>query len=147
MTFFKGQETYSIDAKGRVNIPSKMRKSLLPEANDTFTVTRGTDNCVVAYPLNEWKAYEEKFSKLNQYDEKNRYFLRRLLMWAEEVALDSQQRIMIPKKLLDFAGIDKKVTIIGVADHIEFWNPDEYEKYLGSSDESYETAASKVMVL
>lgn len=147
MTFFKGQEIYSIDAKGRVNIPSKMRKSLVPEANDTFTVTRGTDNCVVAYPLNEWKAYEEKFSKLNQYDEKNRYFLRRLLMWAEEVALDSQQRIMIPKKLLDFAGIDKKVAIIGVADHIELWNPDEYEKYLNSTDETYESAASKVMVL
>ncbi len=147
MAFFKGQEIYSIDAKGRVNIPSKMRRSMSPEANDTFTVTRGTDNCIVAYPLDEWKAYEEKFQQLNQYDEKNRFFLRTLLMWAEEMTLDSQQRIGLPRKLLELAGIDKKVAIVGVVDHIEFWDPDTYEKYLRSVDETYESAASKVMVL
>lgn len=145
MAFFKGQELYSIDAKGRVNIPSKMRKSIAPEANDTFTVTRGTDNCIVAYPLDEWRRYEEKFEELNQYDEQNRYFLRRLLMWAEEVTVDAQLRVILPKKLLDFAGIDKKVMIVGMVDHIEFWNPDEYEKYLNSHEESYEAVAAKVM--
>ena len=52
MSFFKGQETYSIDNKGRVNVPAKMRKSISPDANDTFIVTRGTDKCIVAYPMN-----------------------------------------------------------------------------------------------
>ncbi|MBX3044698.1 MAG: division/cell wall cluster transcriptional repressor MraZ [Candidatus Kapabacteria bacterium] len=146
MAFFKGQETYSIDSKGRVNIPAKMRKSISPEANDTFTVTRGQEECIVAYPLDEWKKYEEKFVELNQYDSKNRFFLRKLLMWSEEVNLDGQQRISLPKKLLDFAGIENKVVIVGMVDHIEFWNPEKFDEYLSRFDESYEDVAANVMV-
>jgi len=120
MAFFKGQETYSIDNKGRVNIPAKMRKSLSPEANDTFAITRGLDRCITAYPIDEWKKYEEKFANLNQYDEKNRYFLRMLLMWSEEVTLDAQQRISLPRKLLEFAGIESKVMIVGMGATLNF---------------------------
>lgn len=145
MSFFKGQETYSIDNKGRVNIPAKMRKSIAPEANDTFVVTRGTEECIVAYPLDEWKKYEEKLQSLNQFDEKNRFFLRTILMWSEEVGLDSQQRISLPKKLIDFAKIDGKVTIVGMVDRIELWNPEKFDNYLNSSTESYETVAATVM--
>lgn len=144
MAFFKGQETYSIDTKGRVNIPVKMRKSLSPDANDTFAITRGLDKCITAYPIDEWKKYEEKFANLNQYDEKNRYFLRMLLMWSEEVALDGQQRISLPRKLLDFAGIEGKVMIVGMGDHIEFWNPEEFESYLNKYNEPYEKVAEHV---
>lgn len=144
MAFFKGQETYSIDNKGRVNIPAKMRKSLSPEANDTFAITRGLDKCITAYPIDEWKKYEEKFANLNQYDEKNRYFLRMLLMWSEEVVLDAQQRITLPRKLLEFAGIESKVMIVGMGDHIEFWNPDEFENYLNKFNEPYEKVAEQV---
>lgn len=147
MAFFKGQEFYSIDSKGRINIPAKMRKSLSPEANDTFVLTRGVDKCVVAYPFDEWRKYEEKFEKLNQYDENNRYFLRLLLMWSEEVKLDAQQRIAIPKTLTEFAEIEGKVAIIGMIDHIEIWNPDKFKEYLNSKEESYEQVAEKVMVL
>jgi len=146
MAFFKGQELHSIDSKGRVNLPVKMRRSISPEANDTFTITRGQDQCIVAYPLDEWKNYEQVFEELNQYDSKNRFFLRKLLMWSEEVSLDAQQRITIPKKLLDFAGIDNKVMIVGMVDHIEFWNPEKFEEYLNNHDESYEEVAAKVMV-
>lgn len=146
MAFFKGQETYSIDGKGRVNIPSKMRKSVSPEAKDTFALTRGMEKCIVAYPLDEWRKYEERFEKLNQYDAKNRYFLRMLLMWSEEVSLDASQRIGLPKKLLDFAGIQGKVKIVGMADHIEFWDPDCFDAYLNEYDEPYETVAATVMV-
>lgn len=146
MAFFKGQEIFAIDAKGRVMIPAKMRRAISPEANDTFTVTRGQDKCVVAYPLDEWKRYEEKFEDLNQYDPQNRYFLRMILMWSDEVSIDGQQRLSIPKKLIDFAEIDKKVLIVGVGDHIEFWQPEEYEKYIAAHDETYEEIAAKVMV-
>jgi MraZ protein len=145
MAFFKGQETYSIDNKGRVNIPSKMRKSISPDANDTFTVTRGQEECISAYPMDSWKKYEEKFEELNQYNPKNRYFLRKLLIWSEDVSLDSQQRITLPKKLLEFAGIENKVTIVGMVDHIEFWNPEKFEEYLNKHEESYEDVAATVM--
>jgi len=146
MAFFKGQELYSIDNKGRVNVPSKMRKSLAPEANDTFIVTRGFENCIFAYPSDEWKRYEEKYQHLSQYDEKSRFFLRKLLVWSEEVKIDGQQRLSVPRKLLDFAKIETKVLIVGMIDHIELWNPDDFERYIESHDESYEDVAAKVML-
>lgn len=145
MAFFKGEETYSIDNKGRVNIPAKMRKSLTPEANDTFVVTRGFDTSIFAYPYDEWKKYEESFKELNPFDKKNRYFLRKFLMWSEEVKLDAQQRITLPKKLLEFANIAGKVTIVGQMDHIEFWAPEEFERYMNEFDETYEDVAKEVM--
>lgn len=146
MAFFKGQEVYSIDNKGRVNIPVKMRKSISPDANDTFTVLRGQESCIAAYPLDEWKRYEQKLEELNQFHDKNRYFLRTLLGWSEEVTLDGQQRIALPKRLVDFAGIDSKVVIVGMIDHIEFWNPEKFEEYLSKFEETYEEVAAKVMV-
>ncbi len=109
MAFFKGQEIYSIDSKGRVNIPVKMRKAMSPESQDTFNLLRGQEECIVAYPLDEWKKYEEKFATLNQFVPENRYFLRTLLQWSEEVTLDAQQRITIPKKLIEFAGLENKL--------------------------------------
>lgn len=145
MSVLKGQETYSIDNKGRVNIPTKMRKSIAPEAADTFVLTRGVDRCIVAYPLNEWKKYEEKFAHLNQYNEQDRFFLRMVLSWSEEVEMDAQQRITVSKRLLEFSGIVSKVTIVGMIDHIEFWNPEEFERYMGSHQESYEDVAASVM--
>jgi MraZ protein len=145
MSFFKGQEVFSIDNKGRVNIPSKMRKALSLEANDTFIITRGADKCVVAYPLNEWKKYEEQYAKLDQFDEKNRFFLRVILAWSEETEIDAQQRISLSKKYLDFAGIEGKVTIVSMIDHIEFWNPEEFDRYISTYNESYEDVAAQVM--
>ena len=68
-------------------------------------------------------------------------------MWSEEVKLDAQQRVTLPKNLLEFAGIDGKVAIIGMIDHIEFWNPEKFESYLQSQNESYEAVAEKVMVV
>jgi MraZ protein len=145
MAFFKGQELFSIDIKGRVAVPSKMRKSISPEALDTFVVTRGFEKCIFAYPLDEWKTYEDKYQKLSQYDEQSRFFLRKMLMWSEEVKLDPQQRISLPKKMLEFAGIETKVLIVGMIDHVELWNPEEFEKYIESHEESYEEVAAKVM--
>ncbi len=145
MSRFKGEETYSIDNKGRVNIPAKMRRSLSPEANETFVVTRGFEKCIYAYPLDEWIKKEEAYEALNEYDEGNRYFLRMLLRFSQDVKMDGQQRISVPKELLNFADIDKKVTIAGVMNHIEFWNPDNYDRYMNSHEESYEEVAGKVM--
>ena len=145
MTFFKGHQEFKVDAKGRVSIPAKMRKSVAKEANDTFAVTRGLDGCIEAYPLDEWKKKEEQYEKLNQYDPKIRFYLRTVSMWTEEVALDSQQRIMLPKSLLDFAKINKDVLVLGNGDHIEFWDPEEHKQYLAKQTESIEAIAETLM--
>lgn len=145
MSFFKGQEIYSIDNKGRVNVPAKMRRTLSPDANDTFVLTRGADRCIAAYPLNSWKQHEARFAELDQNDPASRYLLRTILSWCEEAEIDAQQRISLSKRYTDFAGIEGKVLIVGMIDHIEFWNPDEFDRYMQSSDVPYEQVAASVM--
>lgn len=147
MSRFKGKETYSLDNKGRVNIPAKMRKNLSPEANDMFVLTRGFEKCIYAYPMDEWKKKEDSLEELNEYQEKNRFFIRMLLQHSEDVKMDAQLRVALPKELLNFAGIDKKVTIAGVMNHIEFWNPEEYDSYMNGHAETYEEVAEKLTTM
>jgi MraZ protein len=146
MSSFKGSEIYAVDSKGRVNIPSKMRRNLSPDAKDTFTITRGMEKCLFVYPQDEWKRLENNLRQsLNSYEEKARYLLRALLPWATEAQLDGQARISIPRRLLEFARIEDQVLIIGALERIELWNPKIFEDYINAQPESYETIAETVM--
>ena len=145
MSSFKGSDTYIVDAKGRVSIPSKMRKNIEPAANLTFVLTRGLEKCLYAYPLDEWKKLEETIRQMPQSNEKDRFFVRMLMQWSEEVALDTQFRLLLPKTLMEFANIEKEVFFIGVLDHIELWNPGLFKKYIEGKKESYENVAEQVM--
>ncbi|MBM2814222.1 MAG: hypothetical protein HW421_984 [Ignavibacteria bacterium] len=140
-----GQEIHAIDSKGRVSIPSKMRKALEPDANETFIVTKGYDKCLFAYPLNEWKKKEEFFKKLDQNNPDHRFILRTFLPFCVEVKLDTQQRIQLTKDLIEEADIKEKVKIIGILDHIEIWNPDNFSTYKNSRSESFEDIVAKAV--
>jgi MraZ protein len=142
---FRGQFTYSIDAKGRISIPAKLRKQMSPEANDSFVMTRGVSSCIDIYPLNEWNQIEEKLLKLNQFQPDDVRFVRMFTQYAIEDTMDSQSRILIPQNLIDYAKIEKEVLILGVLKKIEVWNPKIYEDYLDQSPESFEQIAAKVM--
>ncbi|MGQ9797734.1 MAG: division/cell wall cluster transcriptional repressor MraZ [Ignavibacterium sp.] len=142
---FKGQFTYSIDNKGRISIPAKLRKHILPEANDTFVMTRGLSSCIDLYPMNEWLKIEERLLQLNSFNESEARFLRMISQYASEDKMDSQSRILIPQKLLEYAKIENEVLILGALRKIEVWNPKIFENYLNSSPESYEEIAAKVM--
>lgn len=142
---FKGQAEYSVDSKGRVAIPAKMRKAMSPEAQDTFTITRGFEDCIFLYPLDRWSSIEEEIEDLNMYDREARDFIRIIMMWADEVSLDGQGRISIPNPLLEFAELDGSALILGAFDHIEIWNPDQFDEYLNEQPADYETLAERVM--
>lgn len=145
MSAFKGTYEYSIDNKGRINIPAKLRKYVSPEANDTFTITRGFEKCLFIYPQDEWNRLEQSIRALSSTNAKHRFFMRVLLQQAAESQLDGQSRITIPKDLLQFASIESEVLIMGVLEHIEVWNPDEYKKYLAAQESSYEEVAETVL--
>jgi len=145
MAGFKGQAEYSVDQKGRVAIPAKMRNALNPEAKNTFTVTRGFEQCIFAYPLDRWERMEAEMEELNIYRSQTRNFIRSVLMYAEEVTLDAQGRVGVPKRLLQFAGIAGDALIIGALDHIEIWNPESFHDFQAEKMEDYETLAEKVM--
>lgn len=142
---FKGQAEYSVDSKGRVAIPAKMRSVLNPEAKSTFTITRGFEDCIFLYPLDEWTRIESEISGLNMFNSDARGFVRVIMMWADEASLDGQGRITIPKPLIEFASVGDKALIIGAFDHIEIWNPDRFSEYLNKQPDDYETLAERVM--
>ena len=145
MAGFKGQASYSVDTKGRAAIPAKMRNAMNPEAKGTFTVTRGFEKCIFLYPLDRWKEMEEEIGALSTYDREARAFTRRIMMWADEVTLDGQGRIGIPKPLMEYAGIKDKALILGAYDRIEIWDPAIFEQYLNEETADYETLAERVM--
>lgn len=142
---FRGQYFYSIDAKGRLSIPAKLRRQVSPESNDSFVITRGTASCIDIFPLDYWLKFEDKLQTLNNFDPKTARFTRMILQHATEDTLDSQSRILIPQPLLKYAQIEKDVMVLGVLKKIELWNPEIYEEYLGQSEETYEDIAAKVM--
>ncbi len=145
MATFKGQAEFSVDSKGRLAIPAKMRNCLSPAAKGTFTMTRGFERCIFLYPLDTWELKEEQMSGLNMYSRQSRDFVRTILMWADEVSLDGQGRVSLTRALVEFAGITEKALIIGALDHIEIWNPDSFAAYLDAQPDDYETLAERVM--
>jgi len=145
MSSFKGSYMYSVDDKGRVSLPAKLRKYVSPDANDTFVVTRGFEQCLFVFPIDEWNKLESNLRGLSPYDPEHRRFIRAILELAQESQLDTQQRISIPPELRDYADIQNEVRIIGTLDKIELWNPKIYEEYKISQPESYENIAAKIM--
>ncbi len=145
MSSFKGSYEYSVDSKGRINIPSRLRKYLSTESNDTFVVTRGYEQCLFVYPLDEWNRLEQSIRQLSSTNPKHRFFMRTLLERATETQLDGQSRVTIPKELLQFAGIENDVLILGILEHLELWNPGIYREYQKSQADSYEDVAQTVL--
>ena len=142
---FRGQFTYSIDSKGRISIPAKLRRHVSPEANDTFIITRGTATCIDIYPLDEWQKFEERLLKLDSFKPDEAKFIRMISQFASDDTFDSQSRILIPQSLIKFAQIEKDVLILGALQKIEVWNPKLYDEYINQTGETYEQIAAKVM--
>lgn len=142
---FRGHFTYSIDSKGRISIPAKLRKQVAPEANDTFIMTKGTATCVDVYPLDQWQKFEERLLQLDPFNPEDAKFIRMISQFATDDNLDSQSRILLPQSLLEYAKIEKEVLILGALKKIEVWNPKVYEEYINQGKESYEQIAAKVM--
>ncbi len=145
MSSFKGSYAYSVDNKGRINIPARLKKYVSPDANDTFVVTRGYEKCLFVYPLDEWNKLEQSIRELSTTNPKHRFFMRTLLEKATESQLDGQSRITIPRELLQFAAIENEVLILGVLERIEVWNPTVYQDYQKTQAESYENVAQTVL--
>jgi MraZ protein len=116
---FKGKEIYSIDAKGRVSIPVRLRKHFSPEANDSFVLTQGIGPCIFIYPHDHWQQFEKRLQKLNSFIPKEALFKRLFLECAADGALDAQSRITVPQNLLEYAKIEKEVLVLGQLDSIE----------------------------
>ncbi|CAK9331110.1 division/cell wall cluster transcriptional repressor MraZ [Thermoanaerobacter kivui] len=132
-----GQYEHTIDAKGRVIIPAKFREEL----GDRFVLTKGLDNCLFVYSLEEWKNIEAKLKTLPLTKKDARAFTRFFLAGAVECEIDKQGRILIPANLRSHAKIEKDVIFIGVSTRVEIWSREVWEEYSNNMDVSFEEIA------
>ena len=119
---FMGEYNHTIDAKGRLIIPSKFREAL----GDEFIVTKGMDGCLFVFDNKEWQVFEEKLNSLPMMDKEARQFTRYFLAGAANVEVDKQGRILLPGVLREFADITKDAVLIGVGRRIEIWSKDRW---------------------
>ncbi len=120
---FTGEFSYTIDAKGRVNIPAKFRQSLAPENDNTFVIARGMDPCIWVYPLTAWQIIEDDLKDLSAISSINRSFIRSTVRYATAVSYDKQGRIILSNNLMSYAKLEKDAMIIGMVNKIEIWDP------------------------
>ena len=121
---FMSQYNHTIDAKGRLIIPSKYRDVL----GESFVVTKGLDGCLLVYGNEEWKAFEDKLQNLLLAQREARQFVRFFLAGACEVEVDKQGRILLPNVLREFAKLEKDVVLVGAGKKVEIWSKEEYER-------------------
>lgn len=130
MQEFTGQHTVAIDGKGRIAIPAKFRAIAAAQGSDKFFVSLNVDGCLDVYPEAEYRKVTDKLAPQKAMDSKQARFLKRFhYSNSTEGVPDSQGRITIPKHMLDYAGIDKEVLVMGVREKIELWNEQHYKDY------------------
>lgn len=133
----KGEYNHSVDTKGRMIIPSKLREEL----GASFIITKGIDGCLFAYPNDEWELFEGKLSKLPTTNKDSRNLKRFFQGSAVDCEVDNQGRVLIPATLRNFAGITKDVTIIGVGERAEIWSKEKWDESNNVDDIDFDEIA------
>ncbi len=134
------------DAKGRILLPSALKKQLSSVTKKGFVLKRAVfQPCLELYPMSEWNAMMKNIDKLNRFKKKNNDFIRRFTAGVKFVELDSSGRLLVPKDLMAFSGIDKEVVVSSAINIIEIWNKEKYEKAIDDATVDFADLAEEVM--
>jgi len=134
------------DAKGRLMLPSQLKKQLNSVLDEGFVMKRAVfQPCLEIYPMSEWNMLMQKVNKLNRFVKKNNDFIRRFTAGVKMVELDASGRLLIPKDLHSFAGISKEVVLSSAVNIIEIWDKDNYEKAIDDAAVDFAQLAEDVM--
>jgi MraZ protein len=134
------------DAKGRVMFSSAFKKQLAPILQEGFVIKRAVfQPCLELYPMQEWNLMMTKINKLNRFKKKNNDFIRRFTAGVKVVELDATGRVLIPRDLCGFAGIEKQVVMSSSVNIIEIWDKNKYEKAIDDASLDFADLAEEVM--
>lgn len=139
---FIGEYQHTIDLKNRIFIPSKFRDEL----GERFIITKGLDNCLYAYTMEEWVNLEQKLKSLPLSNKEARAFARFIFSGASECEPDKQGRVILPQNLTEYANIKKDIVIIGVSTRFEIWSKENWDGY-NNSNIDLEEIADKMSLL
>ena len=123
LTMLIGEFEHTLDAKGRISMPAKLKKDI----GDIFILTKGLDGCLFAFSMEEWLNFETKLKTLPLSDKNSRNFVRFFLSGATECEIDKQGRFLIPNNLREAASLVKEAVIIGVGTRIEIWDKSKWK--------------------
>jgi MraZ protein len=146
MTTFIGDYTCKVDAKSRILLPSAFKRQMSKENQEKFVIKRDIfEKCLLLFPIDEWQRQNKILrSKTNPYNREHNKFLRGFFKGIAEVLLDANNRLLIPRRLLDEIGADKELVLAGQFGKIEIWPKDIYHQIeSGSSD--FAALAEKIM--
>ncbi|HEY9533863.1 MAG TPA: division/cell wall cluster transcriptional repressor MraZ [Mucilaginibacter sp.] len=145
MSNFLGEFDCKLDAKGRMMIPVGLKKQLPEAVSEGLVINRGFEKHLVIYTRKEWDKIVDDLSKLNSYEKKTREFIRYFTRGASELMLDSAGRVLLPKSLLEYAGIGADVVLACQFNKIEVWAKDAYDSQLDDEPENFANLAEEVM--
>lgn len=135
-----------VDAKGRLMVPSALKKQLAPMMQDGFVIKRAVfQNCLELYPMEEWNVLMKRMNGLNRFKKKNNDFIRRFTAGVKTVEVDTNGRLLIPKDLVGFAGIEKEIVLSSAINIVEIWDKNKYEQTLEDSSDDFADLAEEVM--
>jgi MraZ protein len=135
-----------VDAKGRLMIPSALKKQLANSLQDGFVLKRSVfQPCLELYPMTEWDLMMQKINKLNRFVKKNNDFIRRFTAGVKVVEVDDLGRLLIPKDLVAFGKIAKDIVLSSAVNIVEIWDKDLYEKAIAGDDVDFADLAEDVM--
>ena len=134
------------DSKGRIMLPSPLKKQIASVLKDGFVIKRSVFNkCLEIHPMSEWKKIVDQVNQLNRFVKKNNDFIRSYMSGLKIVNADSSSRLLIPKDLLEFAGLEKQIVLSSSVNIIEVWDKNEYEKSVSKSLKKFGDLAEEVM--
>ncbi len=146
MTGFLGEFECTLDSKARFLLPAGFRKQLPETGPQEFVLNRGFEKCLTLYPIQAWQPIFDKISRLNDFDPKVRSFRRYFLNGAITVEPDSAGRLLIPKNLAEYAGLQKDLVLAAAVNKIEIWDKTQYQQFFDTySPESFSALAQQVM--
>ncbi len=142
MNLLTGEFKNSVDEKGRLSLPARLRGEL---AGTQFVLTQGVDRCLWLFPPEQWEVLSKKLmDSTSLFQAKARLVQRRILAPAQEVEIDKLGRISVPQSLREWAGLTKECVILGITKYIEIWDADSYRKYLDESESEFRAAAEEL---
>ena len=147
MTNYIGEFDCKVDAKGRMMVPAGLLKQFAPAIREKFVINRSVfQKCLVLYPMDAWDEIVKDLGKLNKFIKENDDFIRQYNNGATQVEMDTTNRILLPKRLLDFAGIDKDVVLTANLNKIEIWSAEKYNAIINNYDpDGFGALAERVM--
>ena len=146
MSYLLGEYECLLDSKSRILLPVALKRQIPSEAQDKFIICRGFERCLTVYPLNVWNKLTENLINLNFFEPDDRNFVRSFQRGAIEISLDSASRLLLPKQLLNYAGIEKDIVLFAYADRFEVWDKQTYyHLFTDEPPEAFSERAKKVM--